>query len=209
MKKLILFDFDGVIADSMPQILKNAKKACRIIDHPCSPSAEIINNLEKMEFIEFAKKLKIPEEKLDEFVNITLRLLHEEDEVPSIYHGMKSLINKLALNNTLCIVTGNTKNVVSAFLEKYKLAEPVSFIFDVYHKGSKADKILEAMVMYGIERPHVFMIGDATSDILAAKDAQVTSIAVSWGHQNISRLRELSPDFMVNSPEELLAVLQQ
>jgi phosphoglycolate phosphatase len=51
------------------------------------------------------------------------------------------------------------------------------------------------------------LVGDAVSDIRAARDASVKSIAVSWGHQSLSKLMDAKPDYLVRSPWELLELL--
>jgi phosphoglycolate phosphatase len=53
------------------------------------------------------------------------------------------------------------------------------------------------------------MVGDSLSDILAAKEASVTSIAVTWGHQSLEKLLLGHPDFVVHSPRELTEVIEQ
>ncbi len=47
------------------------------------------------------------------------------------------------------------------------------------------------------------MIGDSLSDILAAKEASVTSVAVTWGHQGLDILLRGNPNYVVSSPQDL------
>jgi phosphoglycolate phosphatase-like HAD superfamily hydrolase len=54
----------------------------------------------------------------------------------------------------------------------------------------------------------VFMVGDSLSDVRAAKEASVTSIAVTWGHQSLENLLRGKPDFVVSSPEGLVEVVE-
>ena len=61
----------------------------------------------------------------------------------------------------------------------------------------------------GPEREPVFMIGDSLSDIRAAKEASVTSIAVTWGHQSLEYLRSGDPDYVVNSPHDLIEIIEK
>jgi phosphoglycolate phosphatase len=53
------------------------------------------------------------------------------------------------------------------------------------------------------------MIGDSLSDILAAKEASATSIAVTWGHQSLERLLRGDPDYLVRFPQDLIAVIEK
>jgi AHBA synthesis associated protein len=47
------------------------------------------------------------------------------------------------------------------------------------------------------------MVGDSASDIRAAKEAGVKSIAVGWGHQSAETLLRARPDILTHSPSEL------
>jgi phosphoglycolate phosphatase-like HAD superfamily hydrolase len=73
--------------------------------------------------------------------------------------------------------------------------------------GSKAEKILLAQDQFAAEGEAVFMVGDSASDIHAAREASVKSIAVSWGHQSRETLIRAEPDFIVHSPRELMEVI--
>jgi phosphoglycolate phosphatase len=55
----------------------------------------------------------------------------------------------------------------------------------------------------------VFMIGDALSDVRAAKEAGVASIAVTWGHQSLETLLRGEPEYIVKSPNELIQVIER
>jgi phosphoglycolate phosphatase-like HAD superfamily hydrolase len=55
----------------------------------------------------------------------------------------------------------------------------------------------------------VYMVGDAVSDIRAARQASIKSIAVGWGHQSISRLEAEHPDHLVKTPLKLKLLLSE
>ena len=55
----------------------------------------------------------------------------------------------------------------------------------------------------------VFMVGDTLSDVLAAKEACVTSIAVNWGHQSLENLLRGNPGYIVSSPHNLIEIIEQ
>ena len=74
--------------------------------------------------------------------------------------------------------------------------------------GSKAEKILKAKDQFGVDAGMVYMVGDSCSDIRAARQAGVTAIAVSWGHQSMSMLVRALPDLVVQSPEELIEAVR-
>jgi phosphoglycolate phosphatase len=58
-----------------------------------------------------------------------------------------------------------------------------------------------------IHHSEVIYVGDEDRDIIAAKKAKIKNIAVSWGYNSKNKLRQLNPDFLVNSPKEMVSYL--
>jgi len=52
------------------------------------------------------------------------------------------------------------------------------------------------------------MIGDADADILAGKAAGVKTAAILWGIGEEEELRQLSPDFVLSNPNEIIGILR-
>ena len=115
------------------------------------------------------------------------------------------------MHNKIAIVTTNSSQNVHAFLVKHGLDRLVHAIYGVDTPGSKAQKISTAksLLLENREQEAVFMIGDSLSDIRAAKETGVTSIAVTWGHQSLETLLRGNPDYVVNSPRDLIEVIER
>jgi phosphoglycolate phosphatase len=52
-----------------------------------------------------------------------------------------------------------------------------------------------------------FYIGDTVGDIKEARAAGVWTVAVTWGWHSRERLLAARPDFLVDTPEELLQIV--
>ena len=91
-----------------------------------------------------------------------------------------------------------------AFLKEHGLEGCFRAVYGVDMPGSKVEKILMAKSQFAAEGEAVFMVGDSLSDVRAAREAGVKSIAVSWGHQSVGRLVGALPDHIVRLPEELI-----
>jgi len=206
---LILFDFDGVLADTLEDMLGNAQATCIELGiHRIVTSADL-DSLETMSFVEYGRQLSIPPQLIDEFVSRCLARFGQRSRPARIFAGMKQVIEQLSKNNTLAIVTGNTTQTVENFLAEHGLCGFVQAIFAVDQPGSKPEKILSARRQFAQQGDATYLVGDAASDIRAAKDASVKSIAVSWGHQGVIKLMEAKPDHLVHSPRELLELLDK
>lgn len=206
-QSLLLFDFDGVLADSREAMLGVIRRACRAVGHPEEVSPEDLRGLRRMEFEELARHLGIPEESTNTFAEAALREIGNINESPGLFDGIEALLSGAVALGPIGIITANRKSYVDQFLRTHGLDKCVSMIFDADQAGTKAEKIHMAMAQTGIPANHTWMIGDAVSDIEAAHKAGVRSVAVAWGFQDDTMLKEARPDHFVEHPDDLLAIL--
>lgn len=204
MDRVLIFDFDGVLANSLAPMLLYGQQACRELGVICTPTEDDLEALDKMEFSEYGLQLGVPAEKIDQFVMRNFALFSGREKPLPIMPGMESVVSDLAKISTLVIITGNSCRVVEKFLNAYRLRSKFQTILCAEHEGTRLDKILQVKHNADLENTAIYMIGDAVSDIRAARAAEVLSIAVGWGHQSKQKLAQESPSLMVDTPEELL-----
>lgn len=203
---LILFDYDGVLADTLDDLLQFGQQACDQLGVNHAVTKDDLNNLEVMSFSSYGRACEVPERLVDEFVKICLALFAEKTSAPAIFAGLSAVVQRLSARHTLAIVTTNSSQNVHAFLVQHGLDRFIHAVYGVDSPGSKAQKIAMArdrLLEDGGQGP-VLMVGDSLSDILAAKEAAAISIAVTWGHQSLEHLLRGHPDHVVHSPQELL-----
>jgi phosphoglycolate phosphatase len=206
---IILFDFDGVLADTLEDLLDFAREACAQMDFQRNPTPADLDVLETMSFVDYGRQLKLPPQTIDEFVSRCLQMFNQKPHPPKIFQGMERVVAEAAKENILAIVTGNTTPTVEAFLNEYGLREHIKRVIGVERKASRPEKIRIALRELGQVEENVYMVGDAVSDIRAAKETSIKSIAAGWGHQSPSRLMAADPDYLVNSPQELQNLLRK
>ena len=207
MAKVIIFDFDGVLADSLEMMLRYSARICKELGHPCQPSSSDLEKLENMSFDELGRQLGIPDEKIAEYTRRVFDLFTSGGELPGIFDGMDDVIVGLARKYKLGLVTGNSSGVVQDFLSRYGLSEYVDEMLCVEDAGTRVVKIRKITKELGEPGGEIYLVGDAVSDIRSAREASVKSIAVTWGHQSREKLTAAHPDYLVNSPGELMRLL--
>jgi phosphoglycolate phosphatase len=204
---LILFDFDGVLADTLGDMIQFAQEACDELGVKHVVTPDDLNSLEVMSLAEYGRHLGVPEKFVDEFVGRCLKGFIEKPNPPKIFDGMTQVIKELSTRHAIGIVTGNATLAVENFLLENGIRQYVGVISALDQPGSKSEKILKAKQQAkNIEE--VYYVGDAISDVRAARESSVRSIAVSWGHQSLGRLANAKPDFIVRSPQELLEIFK-
>ena len=206
---LIIFDYDGVLADTLDDLIRFGQEACNQLGVNHLVTKDDLSNLEIMSFATYGRACEVPEHLIDEFVKISLNLFAEKESPPAIFHGLSEVIKHLSSKHKIAIVTTNTSQNVHAFLIKHGLDSLIHAVYGVDTPGSKAQKISMARERLVENREAVFMIGDALSDIRAAKEAGVTSIAVTWGHQSLETLLRGEPDHVVHTPNTLIGVIER
>lgn len=70
------------------------------------------------------------------------------------------------------------------------------------------DSVLEAMRRIGVGPEETAYVGDSDVDVLTAKNAGVSGVAVSWGFRDEACLRAAGAERICGTPEELLAQLE-
>ena len=206
---LILFDFDGVLADTLDDMLNFAQAVCAELGINRIPTPEDLDALEAMSFAEYGRQLSVPPSLVDEFVSRCLRRFIEKPHPPKIFDGMAEAVKQLSMDNVIAIVTGNTTLAVENFLKEYDILQFVSAVFAVDQPGSKVEKMARAKRRFSEGHNAVYYVGDAVSDIHAARQASVKSVAVSWGHQSLGKLVNADPDHVVHFPSEIIEVFEK
>ena len=205
---LILFDFDGVLADTLNDLLQFGQEVCNDLGVRHNVVKEDLSTLEVMSFATFGRACEVPDPLIDEFVRRCLGKVAAKKSPPEIFAGLAQVVRDLSAKHVIGIVTTNTSQNVKAFLAQHKLENNIRAIYGLDQPGTKAEKISIARDQFTAAGEAVYMIGDAVSDIQAAKQASVKSIAVSWGHQSLDRLSNAGADHVVHSARELLALFE-
>ncbi len=206
---LVIFDYDGVLADTLDDLIRFGQQACNQLGVKHTVTKDDLSNLEVMSFATYGRACEVPEHLIDEFVKISLRLFAEKESPPAIFDGLSEVIQHFSTKHKIAIVTTNSSQNVHAFLTQHGLDSLVHAVYGVDTPGSKAQKIAIARERFVKNGEAVFMIGDALSDVRAAKEAGVISIAITWGHQSMETLLRGEPDHIVHSPQKLIAVIEQ
>ena len=127
-------------------------------------------------------------------------------DVMKPYDGLIPVLAKLQKDHLLAVISSNGYRTIRTMLDRFGFAPYFREILGADFRISKKEKIAYALEKYGIPGERAFYIGDTAGDILEARAAGVGSVAVTWGWHSRERLAAAGPDFLVDRPEELLAI---
>ncbi len=203
---LIIFDYDGVLIDSLADAISAGREFCRAISHDRVPTQEIIAALEIMTYPEIARSIGLGPAQAEGFCSYVFEYFETIGSAMKFFPEMESLLHRMEANN-IAIVSGNSRDVIFAKLAAHNLAENIPCILGALEPGDKAQKIHKVCHHFSVAAERACMVGDSVSDIRYAKRAGVHSIAATWGWQSRDLLVGENPDFIVDSVRELAALL--
>ncbi len=128
--------------------------------------------------------------------------------------GKKTLISLHEQGHKLAIASASRKQIITDFLNQFELVNLFSSIISSQDDITDPEKqkpnpyiLHETIKKLNSNPKNTYYIGDAVTDIMAAKNAGVISVAVLTGHLNITTARQQNPDFIINSINDLPSVL--
>jgi len=204
MEKIVMFDFDGVIADSLQQVRTFVNKHCEKVGLCWFTKRVNFTNLFDGNFYEQAVKFGFPESKIDGFISDYLHEFNSEIDTIKIFPEMKDAIAKIAETSQVYVITSSITSVVRGKIESEEILN-VREVIGADLEKSKVKKIERVKLLH--PAAEYYYIGDTTGDISEAKKAKVKSIAVTWGYHTRKKLLRVKPDFIADSPAELLNIL--
>ncbi|MGL1901913.1 MAG: HAD hydrolase-like protein [Fibrobacterales bacterium] len=208
MPKTILFDFDGTIADSLRATIVVYN---RIAPHyNARPIQEKHIETFKSDRIQrFFKYLNLKYYKLPFMVIKGRSEFRKDMGLVTEQPGVCDVIRQLKIEgHTLGILTSNSKENVSDMLNKYGIADCFSFLKNSKHMFGKSKYIKQVIKSEKTTADQVYFVADETRDIEAAHKAKINMVAVTWGFQNRRAFKKLSPEYIVDTPDELYSVLK-
>ena len=205
--KVILFDFDGTIADTYRAVANITNQLSDEFGYKALEEEELllIKNLSSREIV---KRSEISIFKLPFLVRrIRSELSKEIAELDPILDIVRVLLQLKDRGYILGIVTSNIKENVNIFLNKHGLDSVFSFIYSGTAIFGKHRVLKQVVREHRLKKSDVIYVGDETRDIRSARKSGIAVIAVSWGFNAPEILQEYQPDYIVDRPQELLEAI--
>jgi phosphoglycolate phosphatase len=200
--KLFLFDFDGVLVESLKLYEKAVSLSLIRMNKPLTRGQEEFLELFEGNFYESLVKRGVD---LDEFMEVSGDLLAQVDykEMQPI-SAMIAVVEQMRNDNILLVVSSNNSQTIQAALERFKFSDYFQKVLGSDFLLSKKDKMLYVIEEYQIAPENIYYIGDTTGDIREGRAAGVKTVGVTWGWHSKEKMAAAKPDYLVNKPEDLL-----
>jgi phosphoglycolate phosphatase len=212
MKKLVIFDLDGTLLDTIADLAESANYALKQLDYPTHPVDAIRtfvgNGINKL----LERALPAHEQTEENIMRMRSHFVPYYDihnaDLSTPYPGIVSLLEDLQAKGILIAVASNkyqeaTVKLVKQYFPNIDFVEILgqreginvkpdpSIVFDILKKAD-------------VSKEDVLYVGDSGVDMQTAINAGVDAVGVTWGFRPRAELESFRPMGLIDKAEDLL-----
>ncbi len=205
--RLVIFDLDGTLVDSLPWLLRNLDAIAERFRF--TKIAELdLQALRHAGPREILEGLGVPLWRLPQITRHVRRLKSAQLSEIRLFPGADAMLRALADGGVrLALVSSDHEANVRKQLGDANVALFADFACGASLLG-KAMRFKRVLRRAGIAASDAIAIGDEVRDVDAARAAGIAVGAVTWGYAAPAALRRLSPDLVFERMDEIpLAIL--
>ncbi|MEE9425761.1 MAG: HAD-IA family hydrolase [Methylococcales bacterium] len=185
--RTVLFDLDGTLVNTAPDLVNALNAVLERHDHPAVPLADVspLISTGAAGMLGFALG-DIPEQRKQVLVNELVEHYHSHiADNSQLYPQMENVLQQLEQRGIQWgIVTNKVTRLTESLLDKLNLANRAACIISgdtTPHSKPHPAPLLEACRIIGTPPKNCVYVGDAKSDIEAAQRAMMPSLAAAYG----------------------------
>lgn len=215
--KCVIFDLDGTLVNTITDLgracdflLKNSgfETKWTVEDYKA-----FVGNGAKL-LVDRAFSGILSKEQLEEQYS-AFKMKYDEIKMENayVYDGMREIVNTIKSNGIKTAVCTNKPNkaargMVEALFGKDVFDAVLGATDDLPKKPdtAMADRILS---MLNLSADECIWIGDSSVDIESARNLGCKSIAVTWGFRSVESLLECCPDYIANTPKDIIDIFKK
>ena len=211
--KAVIFDLDGTIANTIEDLAaacNEVLKEANLPTHPAEYYVPLIGGGRAKLLRDIAPEYA--EEHFDEMTECFNRYysVHYMDKTVR-YDGMLEVVQTVRAKGYKTAVLSNkpqemTRPIIDSLF---------SGLFDCVYGGEKnipvkpdpkaTERVLSVL---GVAAEDTVIVGDSGVDVKTAQNINAKCIAVTWGYRSRAELEKTSPDFIADTPEEILRAIE-
>ena len=202
---LVVWDFDGTLADTLENVLQIFNEIAPGFGLAPITDAQTLRDTTPMEFL---RTRKIPLWKLPALRQAVVARQREAMAHIRLHPGIPDVLAQLGRKGCqMGIVSSNAEENIRICLRAHATEPWFEFIVG-YPRLFGKQRMLRRIVRQRGLAPHtVLYVGDEVRDILAARDAGMDVAAVTWGANSPGLLARHAPTHLVREPDQLCEVL--
>lgn len=213
--KLVIFDFDGTLGDTRRNIVRTMQMTIAELHLPNRSEEEcaatiglpLVGCFETM-FPDLQK------ERVQTCADSYRRIFAENLQTlkPQLFPGIKETLTKLSGEGyTLTIASSRSHASLVELTSDMGIADCISYLIgadDVEKAKPAPEPVLNTLEAMRFEASQALVVGDMAVDILMGANAGAKTCGVTWGNGSREELEQAGANYIIDSIEELIAVLK-
>ena len=212
MKKLVIFDLDGTLLDTIADLAESANYALKQLGYPTHPT-EVIrtyvgNGINKL----LERALPATEQTEANVMRMRTHFIPYYDahnaDLSAPYPGIVALLEALQAKGLMIAVASNKYQEATTKLVKHYF--PTIRFVEVLGQREGINVKPDPTIVYdilekaGVSQAETLYVGDSGVDMQTALNAGVDAVGVTWGFRSRAELEGFCPMGLIDEAEELL-----
>lgn len=214
--KLIMFDLDGTLVDSATDLAIAVNKTLETFSLPTVSTDDVrkwVGNgadmLMRRALTEGDDKKSVDPALFDNTLKTLLKIYPYKHDEKYLYHGIKAFLQEMKRQHVkMAIVTNKPTPFVAPLLEDLKIDSYFSWIVgggSLPQKKPAPEPLLYVLNQANVLAEDALFIGDSRNDVIAAKTANVSCAALTYGYNHGHPIADENPTWVIDNVMELLA----
>ncbi|PKM38808.1 MAG: haloacid dehalogenase [Firmicutes bacterium HGW-Firmicutes-8] len=206
--KVVLFDLDGTLVNSVPLIRKAFKNV--FSEMGIQWTEDNMRHLASLPLKENAKSYA--ENRQQQFLTSYMNhYISEHNNLMKMFPSTKEMLELLKSHGCrLGIVTSKTRLGTMACVNFLGITDLIDVIItddDAAHHKPHPEPLIKALELLSAAAASTIYIGDSPLDIIAAKSAGIQAAYVIWGVGNSEDIHQHKPDYILENWDQLIELV--
>lgn len=215
MKKLIIFDLDGTLLNTIADLANSTNHALKVLGYPTHKVDDynfmVGNGINKL----FERALPEGEKSEENVLRLRKEFLPHYDlhnaDKSRPYPGIPELLKALQADGKLIAVASNkyqaaTRKLIACYFPDIHFTAVFGQREGVNVKPDPTI-VNDILAIAGISKEKTLYVGDSGVDMQTAINSGITSCGVTWGFRPRTELESFHPDYIVDKTEEILNIM--
>ena len=215
MIQLIIFDFDGTLADTREIIVRTNQEVQRRMGYPVTDEAGIMATVGYV--LEECILIMYPDLPHDELPAWTAMYREVFDSlkgevIPSLFPHVKETLERLSEKGcTITVASSRGTGSLKDFLREMGIVPLISYVLgadDVKLAKPHPEPVLKTLRDLGFDAADTLVVGDMPVDIQMGKGAGTKTCGVSFGNSGREALMEAGADYVIDDIRDLISIVE-
>ena len=215
LPRLVMFDLDGTLVDSVPDLAAAVDEMLLSLGRPLAGREQVRNWVGNGARVLVRRALAgdlqhegVAEADAEQALEVFLAAYANSHGLSAIYPGVRETLKWLKQQGIeMALITNKPERFVGPLLDDLRIGRYFRWIIGgdtLPQQKPDPTALLHVLKMAGVSPGEALFVGDSRSDVLASKAAGVACIAMSYGYNHGRPIAEESPALVIDDLRELL-----